>query len=246
MQFTSALLLTFYRSLSIVPVILAMVLLLLDPAFGEASRSQQKTRIAIVGGGIAGLATYIKLANLPNVEVIIIDSSDSLSGRIMSEKNGFGLGLTYNIHAEFLATQQEEFVDFVQNDLKVPLLELRYDGPGTDTIFEIERSSGAIEFISDADIMPILFSDQSLDRLEVFVKRYEQNDLFKRYIRKFTITEFLDKINASKELRSFVSVRVAPLFGVDIDEANAEYLLSNLQIDREDEWISFVYHKFVQ
>ena len=77
----------------------------------SAAAPQSRPRVVVIGGGIAGLtAARDLLVSLPGAEVVLLDASDRVGGKVRREEIG---GHLVDVGAEAMLAVRPEAVDLV-------------------------------------------------------------------------------------------------------------------------------------
>jgi monoamine oxidase len=92
----------------------------------------QKARIAVVGGGMAGLnaAYLLRRAGLLST---VYEASNRVGGRMMSSKNAAGFGLSTDLGGEFVDGNHDDILSLLR-EFNLPYFDLRKDTPNLSKV----------------------------------------------------------------------------------------------------------------
>jgi monoamine oxidase len=190
------------------------------------SRDRKKTKIAIIGGGIAGLnaAYQLKKAGLT---ASVYEARQRLGGRILSVSGAVGEGLVSDLGGHFINTDHADMLELAK-EFGVKLFNRTEDAqrfafPETGYYF-----NGKIRFRAEvADKLRPLAQQISRDA-DLLDEDYEK---FAPKFDRISVTQYLDK-HADKIPEQFIRILIENTirteYGVEPDKSSALQLLFNL------------------
>ena len=174
-------------------------------------------RIAIVGGGMAGLNTAYKLQKA-GLRAAIYEGADRTGGRIFTATNLLGDGLTTELGGEFIDTTHEEMLALM-DEFKLERLDTQEVGNlKPETYFvngrHYTQAQAARAFVPLAK--QILEDYDSMGE----VVNYETEGGGSAFD-KMSITQYFDKIGATGWMRELLDVAYVTEYGLDSPEQSA-------------------------
>lgn len=189
------------------------------PQEPAASTPRGVPRIAIVGGGMAGLNTAYKLSKA-GLTATVYEGSDRTGGRMFTATGLLGDGLTTELGGEFIDSTHEEMLALMD---EFGLERLDTQGPGTErlrpeTYFingrHYTHAQAARAFVPLA--ARILADYDALG--DVVDYRTEGGGTA---IDRMSIAAYLDKIQATGWMRELLDVAYVTEYGLDIGDQSA-------------------------
>jgi len=174
-------------------------------------------RIAIVGGGMAGLNTAYKLQKA-GLRATIYEGADRTGGRIFTATNLLGDGLTTELGGEFIDTTHEEMLALM-DEFKLERLDTQEVGTlKPETYFvngrHYTQTQAARAFVPLAK--QILEDFDSMGE----VVNYETEGGGSAFD-KLSIAQYFDKIGATGWMRELLDVAYVTEYGLDSPEQSA-------------------------
>ena len=176
-------------------------------------------RIAIVGGGMAGLNTAYKLQKA-GLRATIYEGADRTGGRIFTATNLLGDGLTTELGGEFIDTTHEEMLALME-EFKLERLDTQDTGDlkvKAETYFvngrHYTQAQAARAFVPLAK--QILEDYDSMGE----VVNYETEGGGSAFD-KMSIAQYFDKIGATGWMRELLDVAYVTEYGLDSPEQSA-------------------------
>ena len=188
-------------------------------AMPERSGRPGAARIAIVGGGMAGLNTAWKLKKA-GLEAKIFEGADRTGGRIFTASNLLGEGLTTELGGEFIDSTHEEMLALMD---EFSLERLDTLGPGAaDLKPETYFVNGRHYTQADAAREFVPLAAQILEHYDSMgeVVDYENEGGGGAFDR-MSIAQYFDSIGASGWMRELLEVAYVTEYGLDADEQSA-------------------------
>lgn len=184
-----------------------------------ASGSAADTRIAIVGGGIAGLNTAYKLSKA-GLTATIYEASDRTGGRMFTAKDLLGEGLTTELGGEFIDSTHDEMLALME---EFGLERLDTQGPGT------EKLRGETYFVNGRHYTHTQAAQAFVPLAEKILADYDELDDVVDYrnegggaeLDRMSIGAYLDRIGATGWMRELLEVAYVTEYGLDIGEQSA-------------------------
>jgi phytoene dehydrogenase-like protein len=94
-----------------------------------------KKKILIIGGGIGGLSTALRLSKYPNLDITIIEKNNQFGGRLNKiEKDGF----IFDTGPSFFSMSYE----FEELDKDAGLKKLPFDYEPLETLYQVSFNNG--------------------------------------------------------------------------------------------------------
>jgi monoamine oxidase len=186
------------------------------PAAPGASRD---ARIAIVGGGMAGLNTAYKLQKA-GLRAKIFEGADRTGGRIFTAANLLGDGLTTELGGEFIDSTHEEMLALM-DEFKLE----RLDNLGPDTASLIPETyfvNGRHYTQAQAARAFVPLAKQILEDYDSMgeVVNYETEGGGSAFD-KMSIAQYFDKISATGWMRELLEVAYVTEYGLEAGEQSA-------------------------
>ncbi|HVS30876.1 MAG TPA: FAD-dependent oxidoreductase [Thermoanaerobaculia bacterium] len=188
-------------------------------AMPERPGNAGATRIAIVGGGMAGLNTAWKLKKA-GLEAKIFEGADRTGGRIFTASNLLGDGLTTELGGEFIDSTHEEMLALMD---EFSLERLDTLGAGAaDLTPETYFINGRHYTQADAAREFVPLAKQILEHYDSMgeVVDYE-NEGGGGVFDRMSIAQYFDRIGASGWLRELLEVAYVTEYGLDAGEQSA-------------------------
>jgi monoamine oxidase len=186
------------------------------PALPPAARD---TRIAIVGGGMAGLNTAYKLQKA-GLNAKIYEAADRTGGRMFTATNLLGDGLTTELGGEFIDSTHEEMLALMK-EFNLEALDTRGPELGSlkpETYFfngrHYTQAQAARAFVPIAK--RILEDYDALGE----VVNYETEGGGSEFDR-MAMTQYFDRIGTTGWFRELLDVAYVTEYGLDADEQSA-------------------------
>jgi len=204
-------------------------------------RRSGATRIAIVGGGMAGLNTAWKLKKA-GLEAKIFEGADRTGGRIFTASNLLGEGLTTELGGEFIDSTHEEMLALMQ---EFSLEKLDTQGPGAaDLKPETYFVNGRHYTQADVAREFVPLAKQILEHYDSMgeVVDYETEGGGGAFD-KMSIAQYFDKIGASGWMRELLEVAYVTEYGLDAGEQSALnfiFLIGTGDLSAEAESVSLL------
>lgn len=188
----------------------------LVPPFIQAMPLETAHKIAIIGGGIAGLNAAWQLKKL-GIEATIYEASDRTGGRMFTMTGYFGEGLTTDIGGEFVDLTHKDIIGLVEElgldfwDLRKDTLEPMVFHFGGQRLTEADLSKAlepyVLQMVKDIESLP---EERSYATAEAF--RHLDNQSILAYIR---------SIGMSGWLYDFINVVLTGEYGMEASEQSA-------------------------
>jgi monoamine oxidase len=187
-----------------------------SPAAPAGARS---TRIAIVGGGMAGLNTAFKLQKA-GLNATIYEGADRTGGRMFTARNLLADGITTELGGEFIDSTHEEMLALM-DEFKLERLDTQAPEAGKlkpETYFVNRRHYTQ----DDAAKAFVPLAKQILEHYDSMgeVVNYETEGGGGEFDRQ-SIAQYFDRIGASGWLRELLDVAYVTEYGLDAGEQSA-------------------------
>lgn len=176
-------------------------------------------RIAIVGGGMAGLNTAWKLKKA-GLDAKIFEGSDRTGGRIFTARDLLGEGLTTELGGEFIDSTHEEMLALMD---EFSLERLDTLGPGSEGLKpETYFINGRHYTQADAAREFVPLAKQILEHYDSMgeVVDYENEGGGGEFDR-MSIAQYFDRIGASGWLRELLEVAYVTEYGLETGDQSA-------------------------
>ena len=198
----------------------------MNAALAKIPGNRKPERIAIVGGGIAGLNAAYQLQKA-GIKARVYEASHRLGGRIYTRTNAVAEDLLTELGAEFINTDHDDILALV-NDFQLELFNRRQDSAAFDIPASAYYFAGRAWPESElADMLRPLAHQigNDADLLDLDWDGYApQFDLL-------SVTDYLNQhssLISSDVVRDIVENGIRTEFGVEPEESSALQLLFNL------------------
>ena len=192
----------------------------------QAGNRQNAPRIAIIGGGIAGLNAGYQLKKAGRTATVY-EAKDRLGGRIFSTSRAVDRGLVTDLGGHFINTEHEDMFALVEEfslelfnrpehsaQLPAPQVAYYFEGQRrSETEVADKLRSLAVQIMGDADSLDADF--------EQFAPVFDQ----------MSVTEYLDRHSdkiTEPFIRTLIENSIRTEYGVEPDQSSALQLLFNL------------------
>lgn len=195
-------------------------------AMGDASNGGDGPRIAIVGGGMAGLHCAWRLRKL-GLASTIYEASSRIGGRMYTDRSTFPDGMHCELGGELIDTGHETMRDLA-TELGIELLDYTKDDAALEHL--VAHFGGAkltMQQVLDGFAPIAAKIDEALSTLT------DQEDLFVYYdkanggeaLDALSIKAWLDTIGATGDVRDLLEVAYTIEYGLDADVQNVLNML---------------------
>ena len=208
----------------------------LVPSFGQAASTRAAPMVAIVGGGLAGLAAATELAR-HGIPATIYEAAPRVGGRCLSERGAFDAGQIAERGGELIDTAHDELIDLALQ-LGLTLDDLHAATPkGTESVYWIggRRYTDAAAAADFAKLWPALSRDARTlgDELPTFVRfTSAQQALDRMTAREWLATRVPGGLEAP--LARLLGNAYVEELGADLDEASAITVIDLLRDSPRD------------
>jgi monoamine oxidase len=189
-------------------------------AFLPSTEFLQKARIAIIGGGMAGLnaAFYLRKASLLST---VYEASNRVGGRMMSAKNAAGFGLSTDLGGEFVDGNHYDILSLL-HEFNLPYLDLRKDTPHLSKVLFFGGKMRSSEEYSQA-LKPFVkkMADDMLNlprKLDDLSFRDSQNWA---YLDQMSIPAYLKKLGMSGWLLDCLCAIMSSIYTMPAEQQSA-------------------------
>ena len=190
-----------------------------DTPQAAAPSGARDTRIAIVGGGMAGLNAAYKLQKA-GLRATIFEAADRTGGRMFTASNLLADGITTELGGEFIDSSHEEVLALM-DEFKLERLDTRGPDLGSlkpETYFingrHYTQQQAARAFVPLAK--RIFLDSESMEDVVDYAHEGGGSKLDR-----MTITQYFDQIGATGWLRELLDVAYVTEYGLDADEQSA-------------------------
>src|SRR5688572_12369237 len=208
----------------------------LVPSFGRAASMRAAPTVAIVGGGLAGLAAAKELAR-HGILATVYEAAPRVGGRCLSERGAFDAGQIAERGGELIDTAHDELIDLALQ-LGLTLDDLHAATPkGTESVYWIggRRYTDAAATADFAKLRPALARDARTlgDELPTFVRfTSAQQALDRMTAREWLATRVPGGLDAP--LARLLGNAYVEELGADLDEASAVTVIDLLRDSPRD------------
>jgi len=208
----------------------------LVPSFAQAAATRAAPTVAIVGGGLAGLAAATTLAQ-HGIAATVYEAAPRVGGRCLSERAAFEAGQVAERGGELIDTAHDELIDLALQ-LGLTLDDLHAATPkGTDSIYWIggRRYTDAEAAADFAKLWPALERDARTlgDELPTFIRFTSAQQALDRMTAREWLSTRVPGGLASPLARLLGNAYVEEL-GADLDEASAITVIDLLRDSPRD------------
>lgn len=192
------------------------------PVMAQRALSLSDARIAIVGGGLAGLTAAHRLVAAGARNVTIYEANRRIGGRMLSGRNVVGEGSLVELGGSFINTEHADMLALC----KEFALDLEDGAAG------VEAGLTASYFIDGAHRSLREIADTSSDlvaRLDIL--RKEEGDEAEARHDAMTAAELLDRFGVSGWLRRLLDIGLTQEMGLEPDRMSALYLIESFTPD---------------
>jgi monoamine oxidase len=193
--------------------------------------SGKKSRIAIIGGGMAGLrcAHILKKAG---VNSTVFEADQRTGGRIFSVQNAFGDNTWTEFGGEFLDSSHQDMFDLVE-EFGLKTLDTYEDTAGRDIFFFGNRKISEEEVLDAFKMMlPVLESDRQACGETMDTDRALELDLL-------PLQDYLNNLPGPDWMKELLSVAYKAEFGLDCEEQSTLNFLDMIGLDTEEGFLIF-------
>lgn len=175
-------------------------------------------RIAIVGGGMAGLNTAYKLGKA-GLQATIYEGADRTGGRMFTATNLLGDGLTTELGGEFIDSTHEEMLALMQ---EFGLEQLDTQGPGAGSLKpETYFVNGRHYTQEQAARAFVPLARQILEDYDPLGDVDYQTEGGGTALDRMSIAQYFDKIGATGWMRELLEVAYVTEYGLEASEQSA-------------------------
>ncbi|MCC5632457.1 FAD-dependent oxidoreductase [Nostoc sphaeroides CHAB 2801] len=195
-------------------------------AWGGFTSHSQNPKIAVIGGGIAGLNAAYQLKKM-GLTATVYEARNRLGGRIFSVKNAVGEGLISDLGGHFINTDHTDILELAK-EFDLTLFNRDLDAnrfPWTKTAYYFDGKNRSVEEI--AEKLRPLAAQISIDA-NLLDENFEQ---FAPTFDSISVSNYLDR-HADKIpepfIRALIENTIRTEYGVEPQESSALQLLFNL------------------
>ena len=197
-----------------------------EKVLGRLASPKQNLKIAVIGGGIAGLNAAYQLKKM-GLTANVYEARNRLGGRIFSVNNAVGRGLVSDLGGHFINTDHEDILELAE-EFKLKLFNRVEDAkrfPFPETAYFFDGKALSVEEIAEklrSLAGQIAFDANLLDKnFDRFVAQFDS----------ISVSNYLDQ-HADKIPEPFIRVLIENTirteYGVEPQESSALQLLFNL------------------
>jgi monoamine oxidase len=190
-------------------------------ACAPAKKGNGSTRVAIIGGGIAGLHAG-HILKKQGIDFTIFEGSSRLGGRIFTAKDQLGNGLTTELGGEFIDSNHTDMINLA-NEFGLKLYDLEADVQNgqliKDTYFFDGRHYTEKELITEFS----KFSEKIAADVKLVVED-EDEAAFEKYDA-ISIVQYLNDLGIKGWLFNMLSFAYTSEYGMDAGEQSALNLI---------------------
>ena len=203
-------------------------------SYAFASRDDEKqSRIAVIGGGLAGLNAAYRLKKV-GLRATVYEASSRLGGRVMTQPNLLGQGLSIEMGGEFINTDHADMLALIQ-DFGLSVFDRHADA---DTV----SVPGSAYYLhgqawSEADLVGLL--QPLVAQISQDAARIDEDwDKYAPKFDKHSVSDYLDKyagLISTPVVRTLFDNAIRTEYGVEPAESSALQLLFLLpKVDGQD------------
>ncbi|MCC6465220.1 MAG: FAD-dependent oxidoreductase [Planctomycetes bacterium] len=185
-------------------------------------------RIAVIGGGLAGLACAWHL-HKQALACTVYEASSRTGGRVQSQTGLLGEGLTTELGGEFIDSGHADVLALCK-ELKLELLDMRADGGVRENAYVFEGRHFSEREVLDALKPLVLRLEADAKLLELEPDAARENPAF-RELDVTSLDSYLANIGVTGWLRWLLEVAFVTEYGADAADQSALNLLSLLGTD---------------
>lgn len=189
------------------------------PAFGEIRIARRDARIAVVGGGLAGLVAAHRLVEAGAGAVTVYEANTRLGGRMLSGRNLVNEGTTVELGGSFINTEHEDIIALAR-EFGLPV---ESGAPGAELLgtYFVEGAHRSVGEIAAA-------SAGFLPRLEAMRALPEEA---KAELDRRSAAELLDRLGVTGWLRTLLDIGLTQEMGLEPDRMSGLYLTESFSPD---------------
>ena len=204
--------------------------LALIPSLLKASSSLSGTQknIVIIGAGMAGLNALYQLQK-QGVKATLYEASSRAGGRMFTQKNVFGNGVTTDIGGEFVDSTHTEIIALM-NELKLDFYDLRKDQLTPKNLFFEGRQ------LNEKDLVNALkpYVPQLVKDIKSLPEKIDYTTATSfAYLDNMSITEYLTSIGITGWLFNFIQVTLTREYGMEASEQSAINFLVMFNVPKD-------------
>jgi monoamine oxidase len=191
----------------------------------------KKSRIAIVGGGMAGLrcAYILKKAGVSST---VFEADQRTGGRIFSVQNAFGDNTWTEFGGEFLDSSHKDMFDLVE-EFGLKTLDTYQDTAERDIFFFENRKISEQEVLEAfKQMLPALESDRQACGETMDTERALALD-------RMPMQDYLNNLPGPDWMKELLSVAYKAEYGLDCEEQSTLNFLDMIGLDTEDGFLIF-------
>jgi len=189
----------------------------------QAADSEFKTRIAIIGAGLAGLNAAYQLQKA-GLRAELFEANDRLGGRVWSRSDVVGDGLTVEMGGELINTDHADMLDLVQ-EFGLTLFNRRDDAATVSVVGSAYYISG--KSWSEAELVPLM--QPLVDQISQDAQLIDDDwDTYAPKFDKHSVKDYLDQYAAlipDPVVRTLFENAIRTEYGVEAVESSALQLL---------------------
>jgi len=208
-----------------------------SPALLRPFRGQAEPRIAIVGGGIAGLNALHTLRK-NNLHATIYEATNRTGGRIFTVQEAMGPGTWTEFGGEFIDTNHADMWALAE-EFNIELVD--FEQPSEAALekeaFFFEGEHRTLEEVVNAFRTFALRMQADMDQLEDDIS-YATEDPFVRKLDKLSLSKYLKKIGASGWIKRFIEVAYESEYGLSPKVQSSLNLTLLISADTSDGHLS--------
>lgn len=190
----------------------------------EFSLDGEIARIAIIGGGMAGLHCAYRLKQA-GVRALVFEASSRIGGRIFSTRGKFRDDQVAELGGEFVDTGHQSIISLA-SELGLALDDLSLVGPG-----ELFYFHGRV--LQDEEIVQ-LFRPVAA-RMSSAVTRSDEDEAYFAYLDSLSIVEWLEReAEADPLIRDLLSVAYTEEYGLEAEDQTVFNLLYLIDYENSD------------
>ena len=183
------------------------------PAFFRPFLGETNPRIAIVGGGIAGLNALHTLRK-NNLSATVYEATNRTGGRMFTVQEAMGPGTWAEFGGEFIDTNHADMWALAEEfDIKLIDFEQPSEAALEKEAFFFEGEHRTLEEVVNAFRTFALRMQADMDQLEDDIS-YATEDPFVRKLDKLSLSKYLKKIGASGWIKRFIEVAYESEYGL--------------------------------